>query len=54
MQSQVPGPVSLIIFLVSDVSHASSSDEDDENELYDAPEEHTNQDTDLGHRRNSI
>jgi hypothetical protein len=41
----------LIMFLVPDVSHTSSSDQDD-----DAPEEHSNQDTEpnLGHRRNSI
>jgi hypothetical protein len=49
------------MFLVSDVSHSSPSDEDDENEFYDARDEATNQDTEgdfilkipLGHRRTS-
>jgi hypothetical protein len=49
------------MFLVPDVSHASPSDEDDENEFYDARDEDSNQDTEanfilkipLGHRRNS-
>jgi hypothetical protein len=49
------------MFLVSDVSHSSPSDEDDENEFYDARDEASNQDTEanfilkipLGHRRTS-
>jgi hypothetical protein len=32
MQSQVPGPVSLIMFLVPDVPHASPSDDAERNE----------------------
>lgn len=59
--SQIPGPVSLIMFPISDVSHSSPSDEDDENEFYDARDEASNQDTEanfilkipLGHRRTS-
>jgi hypothetical protein len=47
--------------IVSDVSHSSPSDDDDENEFYDAQDEACNQDTEanfilkipLGHRRTS-
>jgi hypothetical protein len=39
--------------LVPDVSHSSFSDEDDENEFYDARDKDSNQDTELGHTTNS-